>query len=105
MIVSPKKIYAADIGIRNLFTGFIKKGRAFENYVYLKIKDFEPVYILKNQVEIDFYLNNKVLVEVKFEEDIRDKQRELFDKFEAKHKQVIRGFEDLDELESLLGKS
>ena len=105
MIVSPKKIYAADIGIRNLFTGFIKKGRAFENYVYLKIKDFEPVYVLENQVEIDFYLSNKVLVEVKFEEDIRDKQRLLFDKFEAKHKQVIRGFEDLDELESLLGKS
>jgi predicted AAA+ superfamily ATPase len=105
MIVSPKKIYAADIGIRNLFTGFIKKGRAFENYVYLKIKDFEPVYVLENQIEIDFYLNNKVLVEVKFEEDIRDKQRELFDKFKATHKQVIRGFEDLDELESLLGKS
>ncbi len=105
MIVSPKKIYAADIGIRNLFTGFIKKGRAFENYVYLKIKDFEPVYVLENHVEIDFYLNTKVLVEVKFEEDIRDKQRELFDKFKAKHKQVIRGFEDLDELEALLGKS
>ena len=68
-------------------------------------KGFEPVYVLENQVEIDFYINNKVLVEVKFEEDIRDKQRELFDKFKAKHKQVIRGFEDLGELEALLGKS
>jgi F0F1-type ATP synthase alpha subunit len=71
----------------------------------IESKDFEPVYVLENQIEIDFYLNNKVLVEVKLEEDIRDKQRELFEKFKAKHKQVIRGFEDLDELESLLGKS
>jgi len=78
-----------DIGIRNLFTGFIKKGRAFENYVYLKIKDFEPVYVLENQVEIDFYLNNKVLVEVKFDEiNIRFEalQRELDSRFEAMDK-------------------
>lgn len=105
MISSPKKIYASDIGIRNLFTGFIKKGRAFENYVYLKIKDFEPVYIYENQVEIDFYLNylnNKVLVEVKFDEDIRENQRVLFEKFAADHKRVVKGFEDLDELEMLL---
>lgn len=102
MIVSPKKIYAADIGIRNLFTGFIRKGSAFENYVYLKVKDSEPVYVLENQVEIDFYLNNHVLVEVKFEEDIKDRQKEFFDQFKAKHKRVIRGYQDLDELEILL---
>jgi predicted AAA+ superfamily ATPase len=105
MIVSPKKIYAADIGIRNLFTGFIRKGSAFENYVYLKIKDSEPVYVLENQVEIDFYLSNNVLLEVKFEEDIKDKQKEFFEKFKAKHKRVIKGFQDLDELEALLHKT
>jgi predicted AAA+ superfamily ATPase len=99
MIVSPKKIYAADIGIRNLFTGFIRKGSAFENYVYLKVKDSEPVYVLENQVEIDFYLNNHVLVEVKFEEDIKDRQKEFFDRFKAKPKRVIRGYQDLDGLE------
>ncbi len=105
MIVSPKKIYAADIGIRNLFTGFIRKGSAFENYVYLKVKDSEPVYVLENQVEIDFYLSNNVLLEVKFEEDIKDKQKEFFEKFKAKHKRVIKGFQDLDELEALLQKT
>jgi len=105
MIVSPKKIYAADIGIRNLFTGFIRKGSAFENYVYLKIKDFDPVYVLENQVEIDFYLDNQVLVEVKLEEDIKDKQKEFFEKFRAKHKRVVRGFKDLDELDILLEKT
>ena len=102
MIVSPKKIYAADIGIRNLFTGFTGKGSAFENYVYLKVKDFDPVYVLENQVEIDFYLDNQVLIEVKLEEDIKDKQKEFFEKFKARHKRVIRGFEDLDQLETLL---
>ena len=102
MIVSPKKIYAADIGIRNLFTGFIRKGSAFENYVYLKVKDFDPVYVLENQVEIDFYLDNQVLIEVKLEEDIKDKQKEFFEKFKARHKRVIRGFEDLNQLETLL---
>lgn len=102
MIVSPKKIYAADIGIRNLFTGSTRKGSAFENYVYLKIKDFDPVYVLENQAEIDFYLNNNVLVEVKLNEDIKDKQKELFKKFRARHKRVVRGFEDLDDLETLM---
>ncbi|MGE5343869.1 MAG: ATP-binding protein [Candidatus Omnitrophota bacterium] len=105
MMVSPKKIYAADLGIRNLFTGFINIGRVFENYVYLKIKDSQPVYVLENQLEIDFFINNEVLVEVKFQEDIKDKQKEFFEKFKAKHKQVIRNFEDLDKLESLLTKN
>jgi hypothetical protein len=102
MMVSPKKIYAADLGIRNLFTGSIRRGSAFENYVYLKIKDNEPVYVLENQVEIDFLINRQVLVEVKFQEEIKDKQKEFFEKFKAKHKQVVRGFADLDELVSLL---
>ncbi len=70
--------------------------------MYLKVKDSEPVYVLENQVEIDFYLNNHVLVEVKFEEDIKDRQKEFFDRFKAKHKRVIRGYQDLAELEILL---
>ena len=102
MMVSPRKIYAADLGIRNLFIGQTRKGSAFENYVYLKIKDNDPVYVLENQVEIDFLMNNQVLVEVKFDEDIKDKQKELFEKFKAKHKRIIKGFADLEELESLL---
>jgi len=37
-ILSPKKAYCADLGIRNLFKGFKDIGSIFENYVYLKIK-------------------------------------------------------------------
>ncbi|MCP4155249.1 MAG: ATP-binding protein [bacterium] len=99
---SPRKIYAGDIGIRNLFTGFIKKGRAFENYVYLKFKEFQPVYVYENQIEIDFYLDNDVLVEVKFEEDIRENQKTLFDGFKAAHKFVVKGYEDVENLQDFL---
>ncbi|MGD2090856.1 MAG: hypothetical protein PVH61_32080 [Candidatus Aminicenantes bacterium] len=45
------------------------------------------------------------LVEVKFEEDIKDRQKEFFEQFKAKHKRVIRGYQDLDELEALLQKT
>jgi len=62
----------------------------------------ERPMVLENQVEIDFYLDNQVLIEVKLEEDIKDKQKEFFEKFKARHKRVIRGFEDLAQLETLL---
>jgi hypothetical protein len=45
------------------------------------------------------------LVEVKLEEDIKDRQKEFFEKFKAKHKRVIRGFQDLAELAALLQKT
>jgi predicted AAA+ superfamily ATPase len=101
-ISSPRKVYAADIGIRNLFTGFINKGRVFENYVYLKIKDFEPYYVLDNKLELDFYISDRMLVEVKFGEDLREKQKEMFDRFDAPCKMVVKDFRDLTQLEALL---
>lgn len=99
---SPRKVYAADTGIRNLFTGFINKGRAFENYVYLRIKDHDPVYVLENKLELDFYIDNRALIEVKYGEDLREKQKELFDAFNAPHKTLIKDFKDLEALESFL---
>jgi predicted AAA+ superfamily ATPase len=103
-ISSPRKVYAGDIGIRNLFTGFIKKGRAFENYVFLRIKNFHPLYVYENQLELDFYLDNSVLVEVKYGEEIKEKQEKMFNAFEAEHKMVVKGFQDLAKLEALLEK-
>lgn len=101
-ISSPRKVYAADTGVRNLFTGFVNKGRAFENYVYLKIKNYEPVYVLENQRELDFFIDNRVLVEVKYREEIKDKQKEMFDRFDADHKRIVKGFRHLEELGLLL---
>ncbi len=99
---SPQKVYAGDMGIRNLFTGFIRKGRVFENYVFLKIKDYDPVYVLENQIEIDFYLNNNSLIEVKYGEAVVDKQKELFETFPAAQKLLIQGFADMHRLTEML---
>ena len=48
-ILSPKKIYAADLGIRTLFTGFRDKGCLFENYIYSMIKSEELSYYYKKR--------------------------------------------------------
>lgn len=36
-ILSPKKIYVTDLGIKNIVTGYRDKGAIFENYIYLNI--------------------------------------------------------------------
>lgn len=94
-ILSPKKIYAADLGIRNLFTGFRDKGSLFENYVYLKIKSRNPCYIYEDGIEIDFMTMDKTLIEVKYMSDMTEKQRSLFGKIKAKERIVIRGIKDI----------
>ena len=60
-ILAPKKVYAADLGIKALFTGFRDKGSFFENYVFLKIKQHHPCYVYKDSVEIDFYFNKTLI--------------------------------------------
>lgn len=94
-ILSPKKIYAADLGIRNLFTGFRDKGSLFENYVYLKIKHRNPCYIYEDAIEIDFMTMDRTLIEVKYMGDMTEKQKSLFENIEAKKRIVIRGVKDI----------
>jgi len=72
-ILSPKKIYAADLGMRNIFTGFRDKGALFENYVYLTIKSSNPQYINKSGIEIDFFTADKMLIEVKYGGELTEK--------------------------------
>jgi predicted AAA+ superfamily ATPase len=97
-ILSPKKIYAGDIGIRNIFTGFRDKGSLFENYVFLKIKHFDPYYIYENTTELDFYVRTKALIEVKYhDEDLSIKQRELYDSFSSPYKAIIRSESDIQD--------
>lgn len=92
-IRSPKKIYAADIGIRNSITGLRDIGSIFENIVYFEIKDKKPCYVLENGIEIDFKFNNSLL-EVKYNSDLNEKQKLLFDKIRASEKIIIRNIED-----------
>ncbi|MBI5042795.1 MAG: ATP-binding protein [Nitrospirae bacterium] len=97
-ILSPKKIYAADIGIRNIFTGFRDKGSLFENYIYLKIKNQKPCYIYENGIEIDFMTEDKALIEVKYMNEMTLKQKSLFEKIKARKKIVIKGPRDIQSL-------
>ncbi len=100
-IRAPKKIYAADIGLRNYITGFRDKGAVFENLVYLKIKQKNPCYIYKNGLELDFYFDN-LLLEIKFEMELSGKQKSFFEQFPAKKKIIINGMEDFFKIDSLI---
>lgn len=90
---SPQKVYAGDVGIRNLATGFRDKGAVFENLVYLKIKHRNPCYVLEDGNEIDFLFDD-VLMEVKLNHSLSGKQRELFETHPAGEKRFISSPKD-----------
>jgi predicted AAA+ superfamily ATPase len=96
-ILAPKKIYAADLGIRTLFTGFRDKGSLFENYVYLKIRDQKPSYVYEDGLEVDFLTRDGVLIEVKYGSKMEGRQAALFEKFKAKKKVAIHNFLELED--------
>ncbi len=99
VILSAKKIYAADLGIKTLFTGYKDKGNLFENYVYLKIKDRNPAYIYKDGIEIDFLTEDKTLIEVKYNSELTKAQSKLFSEFKSKNKIIIKSYNDLKKIE------
>lgn len=101
-LLSAKKIYAADLGIRTYFTGFRDKGSLFENYVFLKIKKLSPSYFYQQGHEIDFIINKKILIEVKYNSEMTDKQKLLYDQTTAEKKLLIKNISDLPLLENLL---
>ena len=100
-LLSAKKIYAADLGMRVYFTSFRDKGSLFENYVYLKIKKCSPSYVYQDGFEIDFLTQGKTLIEVKYNAQMGEKQKELFDKIEVKKKIVIENIFDLEKIDKL----
>jgi predicted AAA+ superfamily ATPase len=98
-ILSAKKIYSADMGIKNAYSGFRDTGSLFENYVYLNIKQKNPRYVYEDSTEIDFYTDDSILIESKYhDEPLTEKQQLLFERFPAKKKYIIRNFEELDAL-------
>ncbi len=90
---SPKKVYAGDVGIRNIFTGFRDLGAVFENLVFLKIKDKNPCYFLEKGTEIDFLTEDGTLIEVKYGKELNEKQLQIFNSFPAKRKTIIDSIE------------
>lgn len=89
-IVDNKKVYCADVGIKNVVTGFRDKGSIYENLVFLKIKKENPRFIKKNGIEIDFKYKDTI-IEAKYNQEIKDKQKELFDSLKVKNKIIADG--------------
>jgi len=99
------KIYASDIGLRNVTTGYRDKGAIYENLIYLKIKDLNPSYLYIDGIEIDFITKNGILLEAKYNSKLNTKQQKLFDSFDAKEKYVLNGYDGfvlLDEIKPKL---
>ncbi len=92
-IKNPKKIYAGDIGLKNIVTGFRYKGAIFENLIYLKIKHLNPSYLYVDGIELDFMTEQKILIEAKYNSKLNPNQQKLFDKTDASKRMVIEDIE------------
>jgi len=98
-LLSPKKIYACDLGVKHLFVGDRDWGSYFENYVYQRIREYQEVFYVKiEQNELDFLTSDGTLVEAKYNSEIQGKQKEVFDTFDAERKVVVGSVGDLVEL-------
>ena len=95
-ILSPKKIYASDLGIKHMFMGERDLGSYFENYIYLLLRNKKILYYLyENTIEIDFYTEDKILIEAKYYSEMNKKQEKLFFEYPARKRIVIDSIEKL----------
>jgi len=90
-ITSPKKVYIGDVGIKNSVTGFKDLGASYENLVFLDIKNDNPFYYLENSTEIDF-ITKDTLIEAKYEQEMEENQKRLFDSVKIKNKVIANGY-------------
>ena len=88
---SPRKIYASDVGLRNVVTGYRDKGAIYENLIFLKIKQHNPSYLYVDGIELDFITQSGQLIEAKYNSQLNIKQQKLFDSFDAKEKIIVNG--------------
>jgi predicted AAA+ superfamily ATPase len=101
-LLSSKKIYAADLGIKHLFTGSRDIGSFFENYLYLKLRNKKILYYLyENGVELDFYTDDKIIIEAKFYSELNEKQEKLFSNYPASKKLIIDTIEKMSLLNEI----
>ncbi len=100
-IISPRKIYASDLGFKYLIVGERDLGSYFENYVYLKLRNEKQIYYLQeDDSEIDFYTEDQILIEAKYYTEMNPKQARLFTEFPARQKLLIDSIEKINLLES-----
>lgn len=103
-LLSPKKLYTPDVGLRNITTGFRDKGALFENIVFNAIKDLKPRYVYHQGIEIDFFTKDKQLIEVKYHQTIENKQKSLFEAWDTEHKWVIDNIFALERLQRTMNQ-
>ncbi len=89
-IIENKKGYCADVGIRNVTSGFRDLGSIYENLVYLKIRKENPRYMKKDGAEIDFILKDTI-IEAKYGQKLSSLQERLFKNAKAKNKIMAEG--------------
>jgi predicted AAA+ superfamily ATPase len=95
---SPKKIYASDVGLKNVVTGYRDKGAIYENLIFLHIKHTHPTYVYQDGNEIDFVtedgtIEDGTLIEAKYNATLNEKQKKLFEAFKAKEKYIANGLD------------
>ena len=101
-LLSAKKIYASDLGIKHMFMGERDLGSYFENYIYLLLRNKKTLYYLyENTTEIDFITKDKILIESKFYAKLNKKQEKLFNEYPANKKLVIDSVEKLQDLSEI----
>lgn len=101
-LLSSKKIYAADLGIKYLFMGERDFGSYFENYIYLLLRNKKKLYYLfENGVEIDFYTEDKILIEAKYYSELNSKQEKLMLEYPAEKRIIVDSLEKISQLNEL----
>jgi predicted AAA+ superfamily ATPase len=101
-ILSPKKVYACDLGIKFLFIGERDLGSYFENYIFLQLRDRQKVsYYYKSGVEIDFLTEDDTLIESKYNAEMDGEQLRAFQNHPARRKILITSVKGLSVLDGL----
>ncbi len=101
-ILSPKKIYACDLGIKHLFIGDRDWGGYFENYIYLRLRQHQRVhYVRHGEQELDFLTEDNTLIEAKYNSELVGAQLKAFKEFPATRKQVIGSVRDTQGINEL----
>jgi hypothetical protein len=77
--VNPKKIYGIDTGMKAVVSIGEDWGRLYENIVFLHLRrKFNEIYYWKGKHEVDFYVDQKYLINVTYEIDSpKTEKREL----------------------------
>ena len=101
--LSPRKVYACDLGIKHLFVGDRDWGSYFENHVYLRLRERDKriYYVYEDGIELDFRTAGGLLVEAKYHDSLTEKQQRLFDAHEAREKIVVDSVEALSDISVL----